>query len=117
MGVPFTIHSAIARPAPPAWVTQIASATQTPRTSSDSPRSDWASGVKENMPLIVSTSGTSPKEGKSSIAQACEGAKCSGKKGNRAVGAGPFGPHPALPRVGDGSVVMSTGSTSRGSWR
>jgi hypothetical protein len=54
LGSPSTIHSASARPAPPAVAmpTELKPApTKNPRTSGASPRMNWLSGVKLSGPL------------------------------------------------------------------
>ena len=69
-GCPSAIHSATARPTPPAWVIQTASAAQNPRTCGASPRTGIASGVNRNMPLTFRPSRAPRSAGSSSPAAA-----------------------------------------------
>ena len=102
---PFVISSASALPAPPEWVTQIASQTHRPLTSAAAPISDMPSGVKENMPLSVRASSARPTGGSSVPVSAHAAVKSSGVKG-----------------MIDGCISppgrrIASGSTTRGSWR
>ena len=98
------IHSATALPAPPAWVIQIASATQKPRTSGDGPISGMPSGVNEKMPLMPWVSGAPRRAGSSSTASAWAASKCSGVN-SLSAGGGAFSskPESSPGRTGSGS--------------
>ena len=104
-GCPSAIHSATARPTPPAWVIQIASAAQNPRTRGDSPRTGIASGVNRNMPLTFRPSAALRSAGSSSPAATIAVRNA-------------LSDHSAIDGITGASSWerMSSGSTASGSW-
>ena len=104
-GCPSAIHSATARPTPPAWVIQTASAAQNPRTCGDSPRTGIPSGVNTNMPLTLRSSAAPRSAGSTSPAATIAFRNA-------------LSDHSAIDGITGASSWerMSSGSTTSGSW-
>ena len=102
---PWVISSASALPAPPEWVTQIASHSHSRLAVALSPISGIPSGVKENIPLKLRASFARPTAGNSERVSSAAVTKSSGVKGVMAGWTSPPGGR------------IASGSTTRGSWR
>ncbi len=116
-GSPWVSQSAITRPTPPPWVSQIASANQAPRTTGDSPSSGMPSGVNENIPWSVWSIRVAASAGMSRRASSQANVKCSGCHG-RTEGRSSSSPCGLTVAAPAGLTVpwrrMSPGSTSSG---